>query len=69
MKLERTQTKTIGSEDGENIYIEILDHVEYEDMYGKTKEEARQELKEQDCSSINKKIEQEQAKQRVPLSY
>ena len=30
MKLERTQTKAIESEDGENIYIEILDHVEYE---------------------------------------
>ena len=46
----------------------LLDHVEYEDRYGKTKEEARQELEEKDCSSIPK--DRTRASQaRVPRSY
>lgn len=35
--------------------LQLLDDVEYEDMYGKTKEEARQELEEKDCSSMTKR--------------
>ena len=46
----------------------LLDHVEYEDRYGKTKEEARQQLEEKDCSSIPK--DRTRASQaRVPRSY
>jgi hypothetical protein len=48
--------------------LQLLDHVEYEDRYGKTKEEARQELEEKDCSSIPK--DRTRASQaRVPRSY
>ena len=35
--------------------LQLLDDAEYEEMYGKTKEEARQELEEKDCSSMTKR--------------
>jgi hypothetical protein len=35
--------------------LQLLDNVEYEDMDGKTKKEARQELEEKDCSSMTKR--------------
>jgi hypothetical protein len=55
MKLERTQTKAIESEDGENIYIEILDHVGYEDMYEKTKEEQDKNWRDRNVLLITKR--------------
>jgi hypothetical protein len=35
--------------------LQLLDDAEYEEMYGKTKEEARQELEEKDCFSMTKR--------------
>lgn len=35
--------------------LQLLDDAEYEEMYGKIKEEARQELEEKDCSSMTKR--------------